>query len=167
MKEDFEIEDCSYSIGPDGSEFYHCTPEILGPSSSSILKLDYGKMWLERIEVFYYLDIVEGQSIPCLKLFFNNKVSGKGICRLVINCFFYWIAPDLSCSTRTKPLPDLNLFTPFSNKDSSLEIKYYWNHVIGNDACDSVYDSSITLKNEYSSLEVNFFDISFEVMRVH
>ena len=162
MEDNFDIEECKYSIGPDGSEFYHCTPKILGPSGSSILALDYNKMRLKGIEVFYYWDRVEGQSIPCLKLSF---VSGEKY-RLIINCYYYWSPINYSGVTRIKPLPDLNPFTPFTEHVSSLEIKFYWNSIIGDTSIRSVSDSSILLKNEYASLEVNFFEMSFEVEKI-
>lgn len=176
-EEDFDIEECSYSIGPDGSEFYHCTPEILGPSSSSILALDYNRMTLEKIEVFYYWDSVEGQNIPNLELSFINWYPSRWprkAYRLKIRCYFYWIPADLSGQTRIMPLPDLNQFTPFTENRSSLVIKFYWNHVVGDAAYYSVYDSSLTLKyksgsypeDEYASLTVSFYEMRFEIEKI-
>ena len=160
-EEDFDIEECSYSIGPDGSEFYHCTPEILGPSSSSILALDYNRMRLEKIEVYYHWDRVEGQSIPCLKFSF---VSGNKF-RLILFCYYYWRSADLSESTRIQPLPDLNPLTPFAEQESSLEISYNWHSFMEHPSWHGDY-TSIYLKNKYASLTVNFYRMRFEIEKI-
>lgn len=49
--DNISIEETSYKITPDGSEFYHCTPDLLGPQSSQILNLDFSRMRYEGAEI--------------------------------------------------------------------------------------------------------------------
>lgn len=144
--DDIAIHEVSYTISPDGSNFCHCTPEILGPLSNRILSLDYSRMRLVRVNILYDWISHDGICVPKLILQFQNSRIDRGILFSII-CILHVVPLDFSSPALTKELPDLNAFTPFAEVDSSMEIHYYSNTCEDADPCQEYcIDSSITLR---------------------
>ena len=159
------IEDYSYKITPNGSEYYHCTPKILGDSFARILSLDFSKMRIESADIVYDLISYDGVSVPNIVL--NIVTPGrKGDIHFSIKCVLWFLPPDLSTSTEVKPLPDLNALTPFTYSYGSIELEFYFHSCQFRGRTRFLQDSSIVLKSyrsfgeKESSFKIECFDLS-------
>ena len=156
--EEFIIEETIYKITPEGSSFLNCTPSILGPQYDRILSLNFAQMRLLGIEVVYHWISWEGLNVPNLILKFSSS-GAKETILFRIQCILYILWGDLS-RFETKSIPDLNSFTPFSEKESSMEVNLYsnYNHHYQN----GEQMSTITLQDQYGHrIDIDCFKLQF------
>jgi hypothetical protein len=157
------FEETRYKITPEGSNFYNCTPKILGPQYDRILSLVFSKMMIVGIEVNYYMHSWDGVSVPCLTLLFRSPGT-NGEIHFSIECKMEWFPPDCSRSIEVKPLPDINALTPFSEKYCPMEIEFIWHDLDpdnNSDYCQQYFWTSLSLFNNDKKTVIDCFRVSF------
>ena len=160
---DFIFEETRYKITPEGSNFYNCTPRILGPQYDRILSLDFSKMMIVGIEVVYYWHNWEGVIVPRLIFKFRSPGSNGDI-HFYINCEMDCFPPDCSRPIEIKPLPDLNALTPFAEEFCSMEIDFIWHDLDpdnNSDCCQQYFWTSLSLVNNDRKTVIDCFRLTF------
>ena len=163
-EEEFEIEDIRYSVTPEGSEFYHCTPDILGQFCNTILHLNFARVMLEKVELFYhwlFYNDYESTCAPCLKFTLLSETRTEKY-RFTIGCSFCCVHDSGGPPIETLPLPDFNKFTIFYEYESSIAIHFSSTEMLG--ATKS--EATLTLKNKYKTLDIESFNLWFSLEQI-
>ena len=158
----------SYKVSPDGSEFYHCTPDILGTFSKQILSIDLAQMRYEGVELNYYWEPYNGKAVPRLSFRFSGRYYNcSSLIHLLIICDLGLQSGDGDIC-RELQLPDLNLLTSFYGIDVSIKLDYSSNYF--DDGIISGYSQDAELMlmmdcdfDEPKSFTVRCFSFRFKI----
>jgi hypothetical protein len=161
--ENIICETTSFRLSPDGSEFYHCTPDVLGTFSNQILALDLSEMRYEGTEIKYYWEPFDGKAVPQLSLRFSgHNRNHSGLIHLLIICDFGLQSGDGNIREE-KQIPDCNNLTSFYGIDVSIKLDCSTNHFDDGIISGYTENSELTITSDFGSFTIECFSFCFKI----